>query len=675
MNADAQDEPLAADAHWSDDEGRSLHFASDLVPFKRRADVVLVGHAYAPRQEPVSSLVARLIVGDLDKSIEVTSDRAFAQDGSLREGSRFVKMPLVYERAAGGPDTMNPVGVRGDAGPNRYGLIPLPNLLPPGTHVASPKDHIAPWGVGPIAPHWPSRAQMIPARAMGFSHRSWHERHLPEGLDPAYFNVAPADQQVEQLRPNERIVMENLSPDHPRLVTSLPGTTPRAVVERNGGSEELVLRCDTLVLDTDRGLATLTWRGHVMMDQPRQPGRVSISMAGAAPPAPRKNIALRQTVDASAIEQAKAALPFLQSREVGAPSFKAPPLPPPPPPSPPPSPPPPPLFAPDSVPRPASPWAVDPGRSGGMSIGQLAAEGPPSPPRVQAPLPEAAETAPALKASPEKAMPARPREAPAEIVSLLWFEAKALPRIRRRPRWRVIFDALEQDAPDVDLDAEDLEPMAVDEDRRDVLALLARGAPTDTAGMREAVREAIRGDGSFVEPLVLTSGDLALSFDELEMLKATIAVVTPFLPADKALKDLVDGVNELIKSSSLDGSNDVAEGYTARIRDAFGATKRGLPANYLESRTERMLLEQRRYQKRIVLGKTCLRGAFTAAGSDEAMPAYLPDSLAKELPMMKRFSARLVAEVCLQQDQGESHPHALRVVALGRTASYSTNPR
>ncbi len=135
--ADAQDEPLAADAHWSDDEARSLHFASDLVPFKRRADVVLVGHAYAPRQEPVSSLVARLIVGDVDKSIEVVSDRAFAQDGSLREGSRFIKMPLVYERAAGGPDTMNPVGVRGDAGPNRYGLIPLPNLLPPGTHVAS----------------------------------------------------------------------------------------------------------------------------------------------------------------------------------------------------------------------------------------------------------------------------------------------------------------------------------------------------------------------------------------------------------------------------------------------------------------------------------------------------------------------------------------------------------
>src|SRR4029079_2766905 len=110
-------------------------------------------------------------------------------------------------------------------------------------------------------------------------------------------------------------------------------------------------------------------------------------------------------------------------------------------------------------------------------------------------------------------------------------------------------------------------------DRRDILAILTRGAPADAPGLREAVAGAIRADGAFVEPLVLTARDLALPFDELETLKATITLVTPFLPADKALKDLVDPVAELLKGSSLEGSNDVVEGYTPRIRDAFAPAR------------------------------------------------------------------------------------------------------
>ncbi|WP_437628023.1 DUF2169 domain-containing protein [Sorangium sp. So ce1151] len=49
--------------------------------------------------------------------------------------------------------------------------------------------------------------------------------------------------------------LENLHPEHPRLVTSLPGLRPRALAERaSGGQEELALLCDTLWIDADRGL-------------------------------------------------------------------------------------------------------------------------------------------------------------------------------------------------------------------------------------------------------------------------------------------------------------------------------------------------------------------------------------------------------------------------------------
>src|SRR4051812_6852699 len=80
---DPQEDPADDDGYWDDDEARSLYAASDLVPFKARADVLLVGHAFAPRGEPARVLRARLIVGKIDKSVEVWCDRIFWQDGRL----------------------------------------------------------------------------------------------------------------------------------------------------------------------------------------------------------------------------------------------------------------------------------------------------------------------------------------------------------------------------------------------------------------------------------------------------------------------------------------------------------------------------------------------------------------------------------------------------------------
>ena len=85
-----QDEINDHENHWKEDENRSLHTATDLVPFKPRADVLVSGHAYAPRQQPVASLVARIIVGAMDKAIEVSCDRVWTQDGRLQESSRFL---------------------------------------------------------------------------------------------------------------------------------------------------------------------------------------------------------------------------------------------------------------------------------------------------------------------------------------------------------------------------------------------------------------------------------------------------------------------------------------------------------------------------------------------------------------------------------------------------------
>ncbi|MDI1447950.1 DUF2169 domain-containing protein, partial [Polyangium sp. 6x1] len=260
-----------ADDHWDDDPNRSLRAASDLVPLTPRPEVTLVGYAFAPGKQPVRSLVARLIVGEVDKSIEVFCDRSFLPDGSLQEGARFTRMRLTWERAGGGPGTNNPVGVRADVR-DGYGRRALPNLQPLGMYVSSPDDFVPPVCFAPIATSWPSRADLVgrapPPAGVGL-----------DGPSEAFFNAAPSDQLLSALRDNERIVLENLHPEHARLVTNLPGVRPAIFVDRGQGpAQRQKVRADALWIDTDRGIATLTWRVQIPLARPDEPGRVIVGM-------------------------------------------------------------------------------------------------------------------------------------------------------------------------------------------------------------------------------------------------------------------------------------------------------------------------------------------------------------------------------------------------------------
>ncbi len=98
---------------------------------------------------------------------------------------------------------------------------------------------------------------------------------MPDAFDASFFLSAPHDQQTDELRANERIVLEHLFRDRTRLVTSLPGLEPHAVFDRRdrgtSAPHELAMRGDTLWIDTERAIATLVWRGQVPLfpDAPR----------------------------------------------------------------------------------------------------------------------------------------------------------------------------------------------------------------------------------------------------------------------------------------------------------------------------------------------------------------------------------------------------------------------
>ncbi|WP_437335242.1 DUF2169 family type VI secretion system accessory protein [Sorangium sp. So ce394] len=706
-----QQAPNEEDKHWNDDPARSVVAPSDRVPYKPRADVMLVGHAYAPGKRPMRSMMVRVAVGDIDKSIEVWCDRAFrVRDGQLLEGQGFTKMPLCWERAAGGPDTSNPVGVRFDAPPDMYGRVTVPNLQPPGMHVVNPSDTFAPVCFAPIGRSWPGRTSWLGHLAGKFPQPGWEERPLPEGLDPVYFLAAPLDQQVEQIRPNEHIILENLSPDHARLVTNLPGVRPRAVAHRaTGEHEEVALVADTLWIDADRGLCTVVWRGRIGLRHPNEAGRITVTLEGDAggrvsgdeakpsPPEARGaaekrgveedaegTLQLGDKVSAAvapvmpfqgggeprqapappASRPGDAALPF---RPGGPPPHTAEPAPPPAPPAVSPAPPPlvvlPPPAEPIARPATAGPWSrLEAG--GRPSIGQSVVESMAgSSPGSRSPASPPAEPTPAA-AAPAPA-PA-PRRSGREIVDLLWFSPAAMPRIRKHPAWKEILADVKPRPDDEELD-DDMPPgkRPSAKDRRDVLAILARGQPMRVEDLEQAMMEAVGEDGAFVPPLVLVAGELELPFDEVETLKALVAAASPLVMADKKLKETVEAIHDVFKMPWVQGATSVVEGLTGQLREALGQN-RVVPARTIEAHAERALLEHRHFQKRLVMGQMRLRALLSSTGGHVKVPVYWPEAVGKELPGLQRMQVRMIAALGMRTEHQESAGVALRACSVAR---------
>ena len=151
-------DPLSGDVNEGDDLGKSLRYASDFAVLKPRADVVLTGHAHAPRGSAQRARVAfRFGTGQAPRgffrAVDVLGDRAWKRAGiALAPGdpASFEKIPLVYERAFGGAGhASNPVGT------------PLPNLETPDHAITSPNDAPPPACFAPIAPGWRERASKL----------------------------------------------------------------------------------------------------------------------------------------------------------------------------------------------------------------------------------------------------------------------------------------------------------------------------------------------------------------------------------------------------------------------------------------------------------------------------------------------------------------------------------
>lgn len=709
-----EQEPInEEDEHWNDDPARSVVAPSDRAPFKLRADVMLVGNAYAPGGQPVRSVTTRLSVGDIDKSIDVWCDRAFrAQDGQLVEGSRFNVMPIRWERAAFDADATNPAGLRFDASPDAYGMIPIPNLQPPGMTVSKRSDTFVPVCFGPIAMGWPERVRKLGRAAGELSQPGWEKRPLPESLDASYFQAAPRDQRVPEIRPSERIVLQHLHPEHAHFVTRLPGIFPRAVAERATGERDLVkLLGDTLWIDTDRGICAVVWRGRIGLRHAKEAGRIAVTLEGvevdelppqtltrwetpaAAPVMPFQAEPRPRARHAPSAAAPTSGWPFAQRNQaeevppLAANAMYGPGVPPAPPSAPkrvpsawP--------AAPSSPTSAASPWGggasgnVAPARDtigaaiaavatgpDALTTDRAAREG------VAAASTAAAGATPWSVPKPEARRPlveseAPPPETPAEFLQLLWYDADSLARMRRVPAWKQIIIELERRPRSREIEVVEgaRDPWEI-EDRKEVLQILAKGVQTDGRGVKEALQRAVDDDGKLSPPLVLLATEIELPFDELEALKAAMSTASPLVtPPDEGLRAAVQTAKDFLQTPGLSAAPAVSEGLTARIREAF-AKEKALPADYLSTQMERVLLAGRHYQKREVFGGKFLRCQLWPPGEADAIVGYLPEEASRKLPMWKRFRVRLIAEVHPAQDQYETPGHAVKVLGVARVGA------
>ncbi len=241
--------------------GSSIRVPSDLAPEKPGTEIVLVGHARHPAPYPDARWVDVTLAVEaertlLEKRLRVFGPRRWVEQGGRltpSEPERYVETPLRWEHAYGGAngdgaDARNPIG-RG-FGPRAAGD-------PCHAIEYADRDGAAttPAAFAPIAPHWHPREGRAGSIAIDDL-----APHPPADRDPRHYCVAPDDQWLAApLQGGETIVVTGV---HARAAWTfaLPAVHPEVKWSIRGRTERASPHLDTVFLDADAELVTLTWR-------------------------------------------------------------------------------------------------------------------------------------------------------------------------------------------------------------------------------------------------------------------------------------------------------------------------------------------------------------------------------------------------------------------------------
>ena len=282
--------PIFKQNYFYDDKDHgSILYESDLAPFKPQADIVIVGKAHTPNNEPRITLDVGLLVGNFKKVIKIFGDREWVQvddEGfEISEPLPFTTMDLIYERSFGGSDPdndvynrQNPVGCGCivEESLNNKKLCRLPNIEDPHNLIDSWETRPDSVGLGFYANNWEPRIQYLGQ----YEENEVQENKrlgLPHNFSPLFYNSAHPDLQVKgYLKGDEKVELVNLS-SKGRLIFNLSNIKPDVVISKKKSEEKetdnmkcdekhLKMNLDTLVFIPEEDVFYQVFRGVYDLD-------------------------------------------------------------------------------------------------------------------------------------------------------------------------------------------------------------------------------------------------------------------------------------------------------------------------------------------------------------------------------------------------------------------------
>jgi hypothetical protein len=278
--ADKQLPLIEADTFTGEPGFSAPVYEADYSPRKPRCDVLLNGSAYAPGGKPTSRVQVGMKIGPVQKTFNVVGDRRWeASSAGIGGGysGRFVTMPITYDRAFGGVDDFhedksyhsayirNPVG-KGYHQELSSVLIdgtPMPNTEEVGNKVTMPHRPYQPMAFGPIGRGWETRLKHA-----GTYDDDWLENtfpFLPSDFNEAYYQAAPPDQQMVYPKGGEEVILVNLTAEGRRAFRLPKVDVPIVYFRKKGNNYETHGTIDTIVIEPDKGVFTMTWRASLVL--------------------------------------------------------------------------------------------------------------------------------------------------------------------------------------------------------------------------------------------------------------------------------------------------------------------------------------------------------------------------------------------------------------------------
>jgi len=268
--------PQAVDEHWGEPEDSSIKCPSDFHTGKSATDIIMLGDAFAPNQQPVRQLDVQLDVGQVSKTLRVIGDRVW-NNGEISMPEPFTSMPIIYEKAFGGRhdfddqqcivDERNPLGCSfaGKRDLHEMDGLPLPNIEDPRHLIQNYDDNPMPAGFGAFSPSWLPRRQY--SGSYDDAWQSGRAPYLPVDFDNRFLNAAHPDLIYPGfLKGGEPVYIKNMHPNGDIRV-ALPEVNILCKVNLDGKAYAPQMRIESLILDPNQLQLSLVWKAGFECDK------------------------------------------------------------------------------------------------------------------------------------------------------------------------------------------------------------------------------------------------------------------------------------------------------------------------------------------------------------------------------------------------------------------------